>query len=146
MGSTATAIIQEPIAKLAIRGVSRELQANGGPYRRLTMAISRRGTRGVVGGVGGPATTVRLSNSDKAAERGGPAISVRYGVHCSGTSPAIRPKGVGEIMTPLLWILVAVLVIAAIAGGITISPFLLILIAVAILIYFLVVRGSRTTY
>jgi hypothetical protein len=49
-------------------------------------------------------------------------------------------------MTPLLWILVAVLVIAAIAGGITISPFLLILIAVAILIYFLVVRGSRTTY
>jgi hypothetical protein len=49
-------------------------------------------------------------------------------------------------MTPLLWILVAVLVIAAIAGGITISPFLLILIAVAILIYFLVVRSSRTTY
>jgi hypothetical protein len=49
-------------------------------------------------------------------------------------------------MTPLLWILVAVLVIAAIAGGITISPFLLILIAVAILIYFLVVRGGRTTY
>jgi hypothetical protein len=49
-------------------------------------------------------------------------------------------------MTPLLWILVAVLVIAAIAGGITISPFLLILIVVAILIYFLVVRGSRTTY
>jgi hypothetical protein len=47
-------------------------------------------------------------------------------------------------MTPLLWILVAVLVIAAIAGGITISPFLLILIAVAILIYFLVVRGGRT--
>jgi hypothetical protein len=49
-------------------------------------------------------------------------------------------------MTPLLWILVAVLVIAAIAGGITISPFLLLLIAVAILIYFLVVRGGRTTY
>jgi hypothetical protein len=49
-------------------------------------------------------------------------------------------------MTPLLWILVAVLVIAAIAGGITISPFLLFLIAVAILIYFLVVRGGRTTY
>jgi hypothetical protein len=49
-------------------------------------------------------------------------------------------------MTSLLWILVAVLVIAAIAGGITISPFLLLLIAVAILIYFLVVRGGRTTY
>ena len=31
-------------------------------------------------------------------------------------------------MSPLLWILIAVLVIAAIAGGITISPFLLILI------------------
>jgi hypothetical protein len=49
-------------------------------------------------------------------------------------------------MTPLLWILVAVLVIAAIAGGITISPFLLILIAVAILVYFLVARGGRTNY
>jgi hypothetical protein len=49
-------------------------------------------------------------------------------------------------MTPLLWILIAVLVIAAIAGGITISPFLLILIAVAIIIYVLVARGGRTTY
>jgi hypothetical protein len=49
-------------------------------------------------------------------------------------------------MTPLLWVLVAVLVIAAIAGGITISPFLLLLIAVAIVIYFLVARGGRTTY
>ena len=49
-------------------------------------------------------------------------------------------------MSPLLWILIAVLVIAAIAGGITISPFLLILIAVAILVYFLVARGGRATY
>jgi|tagenome__1003787_1003787.scaffolds.fasta_scaffold19894008_1 hypothetical protein len=48
-------------------------------------------------------------------------------------------------MSPLLWILIAVLVIAAIAGGITISPFLLILIAVAILIYVLVMRGGSTT-
>jgi hypothetical protein len=48
-------------------------------------------------------------------------------------------------MSPLLWILIAVLVIAAIAGGITISPFLLILIVLAILIYVLVMRGDRTT-
>jgi len=48
-------------------------------------------------------------------------------------------------MSPLLWILIALLVIAAIAGGITISPFLLILIAVAIVIYVLVMRGGRTT-
>ena len=48
-------------------------------------------------------------------------------------------------MSPLLWILIAVLVIAAIAGGITISPFLLILIVLAILIYVLVMRGGRTT-
>jgi hypothetical protein len=48
-------------------------------------------------------------------------------------------------MSPLLWILIAVLVIAAIAGGITISPFLLILIVLAILIYFLVMRGGTTT-
>ena len=48
-------------------------------------------------------------------------------------------------MTPLLWILIAVLVIAAIAGGITISPFLLILIVLAILIYVLVMRDGRTT-
>jgi hypothetical protein len=48
-------------------------------------------------------------------------------------------------MSPLLWILIAVLVIAAIAGGITISPFLLILIVLAILIYVLVMRDGRTT-
>jgi len=48
-------------------------------------------------------------------------------------------------MSPLLWILIALLVIAAIAGGITISPFLLILIAVAIVIYVLVTRGGGTT-
>ncbi len=48
-------------------------------------------------------------------------------------------------MSPLLWILIAVLLIAAIAGGITISPFLLILIAVAILIYVFVARDGRTT-
>lgn len=48
-------------------------------------------------------------------------------------------------MSPLLWILIVVLVIAAIAGGITISPFLLILIVLAILIYVLVMRGDRTT-
>ncbi len=47
-------------------------------------------------------------------------------------------------MTPLLWVLVAVLVIAAIAGGLTISPFLLLLIAVAIVVYFLVARNGRT--
>jgi hypothetical protein len=61
-----------------------------------------------------------------------------------GYHPAVRPNGVGE-MTPLLWILIAVLVIAAIAGGITISPFLLILIVLAILIYVLVMRDGRTT-
>jgi hypothetical protein len=47
-------------------------------------------------------------------------------------------------MTPLLWILVAVLLIAAIAGGITVSPFLLILIAVAIVIAALFLRGGTT--
>jgi Flp pilus assembly protein TadB len=57
-----------------------------------------------------------------------------------------RPEGDGgEQMSPLLWILIAVLVIAAIAGGITISPFLLILIVLAILIYVLVMRDGRTT-
>jgi hypothetical protein len=62
-----------------------------------------------------------------------------------GYQPGNQTEGNWGQMSPLLWILIAVLVIAAIAGGITISPFLLILIAVAILIYVLVMRGGGTT-
>jgi hypothetical protein len=121
------------------------------------MVLEVRGSHADIGAALPPSTTELEQEEDISASTStirctqypGGEGGDRYARVCRsqtpGTRPAIRPKGDGEQMSPLLWILIAVLVIAAIAGGITISPFLLILIVLAILIYVLVMRGDRTT-